>query len=459
MTQPSAIAEFANGNPDLLAAVRAGYTGLAFDQAGNPLVRRGTVNDRIVTDAELAAITDLLRPVILSQPISVSGSVGSSLSLSCLGGTLPNTHLDLAYQWEISTDDGETFGAVDGAIEPTLAFVSAQESDSGIYRCRVSNQLGATYTDAVQLDVFANWITLANEQTPKLALWSQRVSDVSYRFLVPYSGTHAYFYTFSNPSDDCMIWFQGFRRQYSVSGNTVNQGTIESQVKNGSNFEVAIRCRKNGTSDPYQFFPGHSSISTAFLKGSRLATRDSVVVSANDSAYVQCDEFVLDNTYEVIHPDEPNPLAEFRIVHSITPDRIRADVYLEWLQDVQITSGYSVMNNIFLSAPRQALGKVGSENVPVTLLSGNTFPSRQSEWTACLMRQQADTSVIVADWSNNRDAVLANQEFSNISQIQWFASTSDKFYNQPFFNCVVPQGRTFQWHGEWTMAQWGSAFP
>jgi hypothetical protein len=44
---PSGMAEFANGNPDLLAEVRAGYTGLAFDEAGNPLVRRGAVNKQI----------------------------------------------------------------------------------------------------------------------------------------------------------------------------------------------------------------------------------------------------------------------------------------------------------------------------------------------------------------------------------------------------------------------------
>jgi hypothetical protein len=51
MTQPSGIALFANGNPDLLAEVPAGYTGLAFDQAGNPLVRRGTVNERLQTSS------------------------------------------------------------------------------------------------------------------------------------------------------------------------------------------------------------------------------------------------------------------------------------------------------------------------------------------------------------------------------------------------------------------------
>jgi hypothetical protein len=47
MTQPSGIALFANGNPNLLAEVPAGYTGLAFDEAGNPLVRNGAVNERV----------------------------------------------------------------------------------------------------------------------------------------------------------------------------------------------------------------------------------------------------------------------------------------------------------------------------------------------------------------------------------------------------------------------------
>jgi hypothetical protein len=344
-------------------------------------------------------------------------------------------------------------------IDADVGSTSVPIPDAGLYQVRLRYKTGMAAGEWSQ-PKFLNktWIDQANEQTPKLALWSRRSSDVSYIFLIPYSGTHAYFYTFNN-IDDCIIFNQAYRGQYAVSGSTVTHGAVESLVKNGSSFEFAIACRKNGTSHEYRFFPRHGSFNTLFLKGSRLATRDSVTVSANDAAFVQCDEFVLDNTYDAIHPDEANPLAEIRVVHSITAARVRADVYIEWLQDTQISTGYSIMNTISLASPRQAIGKVYGENVPVTLLAGNTFPSQQSEWTACLMRQQADTSVIVADWSNNRDAVLANQEFSTNSQIQWFAGTTNKFYNQPFSNCVVPQGRTFEWHGEWTMAQWGSAFP
>jgi hypothetical protein len=55
---PSGIALFANGNPSQLAEVPAGYTGLAFDEAGNPLVRRGAVNERLLGCSEITPDTD-----------------------------------------------------------------------------------------------------------------------------------------------------------------------------------------------------------------------------------------------------------------------------------------------------------------------------------------------------------------------------------------------------------------
>jgi hypothetical protein len=72
--QPSGIALYANGNPDLLAAVRAGYTGLAFDQAGNPLVRRGAVNEYLLREA-FEAVAKNMR----SLP-SVSNYTGDNLT-------------------------------------------------------------------------------------------------------------------------------------------------------------------------------------------------------------------------------------------------------------------------------------------------------------------------------------------------------------------------------------------
>jgi hypothetical protein len=58
MTQPSGIALFANGEPSQLAEVPAGYTGLAFDQAGKLLVRNGAVNERLLGCSEITPDTD-----------------------------------------------------------------------------------------------------------------------------------------------------------------------------------------------------------------------------------------------------------------------------------------------------------------------------------------------------------------------------------------------------------------
>jgi hypothetical protein len=71
---PSGIALFANGNPSQLAEVPAGYTGLAFDEAGKLLVRNGAVNERLLREA-FEAVAKNMR----SLP-SVSNYTGDNLT-------------------------------------------------------------------------------------------------------------------------------------------------------------------------------------------------------------------------------------------------------------------------------------------------------------------------------------------------------------------------------------------
>jgi len=151
--QPSGIALYANGDPSQLAEVPAGYSGLAFDQAGRLLVRNGTVNDRIVTESVFDALLQPFRPVVLTQPTAASVNVGDSLSLSCLGGILPNTHLNLTYQWQLSTDAGVSYSNITGATNQTIPFTPVLVSNNGLYRCRLGNEFGFQNTDAVALTV------------------------------------------------------------------------------------------------------------------------------------------------------------------------------------------------------------------------------------------------------------------------------------------------------------------
>ncbi|XZE20847.1 phage head spike fiber domain-containing protein [Pirellulaceae bacterium SH449] len=96
---------------------------------------------------------DALRPVVLTQPTAASVNVGDSLSLSCLGGILPNTHLNLTYQWQLSTDAGVSYNNITGATSPSIPFNPALVGNNGLYRCRLTNEFGTQNTNAVALTV------------------------------------------------------------------------------------------------------------------------------------------------------------------------------------------------------------------------------------------------------------------------------------------------------------------
>jgi len=115
-----------------------------------------------------------------------------------------------------------------------------------------------------------------------------------------------------------------------------------------------------------------------------------------------------------------------------------------------------VMNNV---TPTPKLGSVYRSDtgmiVPVTLGSDIAAPG-QDFVTGCAMGQEGDTSVLLADWSSNLQAVRASGVFNATSLRQWFINTSRKFYNQPFVNSIIPAGQVFQWSGMWRLAEWGS---
>jgi hypothetical protein len=101
----------------------------------------------------LDALLGNLRPVVLTQPTAVSGNVGDSLSINCLGGILPNTHLNLTYQWQLSTDAGVSYNDITGATSPSIPFNPALVGNNGLYRCRLTNAFGSEDTNAVALTI------------------------------------------------------------------------------------------------------------------------------------------------------------------------------------------------------------------------------------------------------------------------------------------------------------------
>lgn len=133
----------------------SGTSGAAILNFGIPQGLVGPMGE--VSTAQLNAAIALalqpLRPVVVNQPTGVSGNVGDSLALSCLGGILPNTHLNLTYQWQFSTDAGVSYTNISGATSATLPFTPALVGNNGLYRCRLTNAFGSQDTNAVSIAI------------------------------------------------------------------------------------------------------------------------------------------------------------------------------------------------------------------------------------------------------------------------------------------------------------------
>jgi hypothetical protein len=303
-----------------------------------------------------------------------------------------------------------------------------------------------------------NLVDAAQQVTPVTDLWTFKNGSASLLAVVPFNETQAYYYDVVNSGDDCMILRNCFRRLYTITGGTVmSTSTIQSQVKTGSNVEVAILCRKNGTSHTYRFFPQHSGINTCFLDGSRIYRRNGVEFAANDSAYVRCASTSVESRYNVIHPEEVDPLASLWMRHTITAQKIAVEVEVDFLQETQIDVGYSIMSNTTLTPKSAAVG-IGRNITPVTLTGANQVAPGEGRITSCAMGQTGDSTVFIADWSNNLRSVLASQAFSSPTVTQWFVASTSKYYNTPFWQAVIPAGQSFAWKGEFRMSEWASLF-
>lgn len=302
-----------------------------------------------------------------------------------------------------------------------------------------------------------NVVNLAAKITPTTELWAYKVSDVQANFMLPFNGTQAYYWDIIPVGDDCMIIRNCFRRLYTKpDALTINTSTIESQIKAGSNLEMAVMARKAGTADPYRFIPQHEGVNTCVLVN-REWKRNGVVFSANDAKYIPSRLFEIESHYNCVHPDQAEPLATLRMKHTATPQKFKVDVELVFLQSCDLNPGYSIMNNSTLSPKVATVFRQDEQRWNTQALGSNVAAPGQDTVTGCAMRGSSDTSVLVADWSSNPNSVMQSNQYNSTSLRQWFASTG-KFYNEPFDSSTVEAGQSFRWSGEWRMAEWSSIF-
>lgn len=118
----------------------------------------------------LTAILVLLRPVISSHPESQTAAFGGNVTFSVTAAVISNTHLTLAYQWQVSYDDGETWADITGAIASSYTTDTLGVDDAtASWRCLVSNEFGLEISESasVMLPAFAMaFDSLGNTITP-----------------------------------------------------------------------------------------------------------------------------------------------------------------------------------------------------------------------------------------------------------------------------------------------------
>ena len=104
--------------------------------------------DSMAQASTMATLTVMSTPVIMTQPqnISVRENTVGQFSVTA-------SAYELDYQWESSTD-GETWTAIAECGTGAAYNITATEADAAKqYRCKISNDKGTVYTDAVTLTI------------------------------------------------------------------------------------------------------------------------------------------------------------------------------------------------------------------------------------------------------------------------------------------------------------------
>ena len=128
----------------------AAYSLTAADRHNGYQYRCRVKNAAGTTYTKAVTLTIVTKPVIATQPKSVSVAAGKTAKF-----TVEATGVDLSYQWYYRTSSTGEWTAVSAASGKTAAYsLTAADRHNGYqYRCRVKNAAGTTYTKAVTLTI------------------------------------------------------------------------------------------------------------------------------------------------------------------------------------------------------------------------------------------------------------------------------------------------------------------
>lgn len=101
----------------------------------------------LVSDAALLTVNDV--PTITSQPKNQNVHVGDSASFSVAA----TGDGDLEYQWKVQNTPFGGWNIIPGATSPTYLIESVGGSDTGKYRCHVTNHCGQKISASARLSI------------------------------------------------------------------------------------------------------------------------------------------------------------------------------------------------------------------------------------------------------------------------------------------------------------------
>lgn len=113
-----------------------------------------------------------------------------------------------------------------------------------------------------------------------------------------------------------------------------------------SNKEFAFSCRKAGTSDDYEWLPQHNNKSTLNLYngGFQKMLVDGIDVKLDEISSIKYfNNLIITQKLQYIHPQRSEVFANVLVTMSVTKENISIVSKIEWLQDVEIQSGYGGM--------------------------------------------------------------------------------------------------------------------
>jgi hypothetical protein len=118
-------------------------TNVQVADAGTYTVRVTNANGSVTSNGATLTVTVPSAPTFTTQPVGVTTTVGSSLSLTAAANGVPAP----TYQWRRNGTD------IAGATAATFNVASAQTSDSGTYTAVATNSVGSATSTAVTVSV------------------------------------------------------------------------------------------------------------------------------------------------------------------------------------------------------------------------------------------------------------------------------------------------------------------